>query len=192
MTKLTDTQFVILSTAAKRSSGAILPFAKSLKANKGGIASSLKSLIKRGLIIDRPAAGNAATRRETEDGAHLTFIITDAGLRAIGIDPVEAHADAEPAAKVKCAAKKATLAKSGRQDNKQTINKQTLLLDLLHRPYGVSIAELGAALGWQMHSVRGVIAGTVKKKLGLQVTSEKTDDRGRVYRIATDTIAVEV
>lgn len=192
MPKLTDTQFVILSAASKRSSGAILPLSKTLKASKGGTASSLKSLIKRGLIVDRPVAGNAAPRREAEDGAHLSLVITDAGLMAIGIDPVEAHADAEPAVQVRRAAKKATPTEPGRQDKKQTINKQTLLLDLLHRPYGASITELGAALGWQAHSVRGVIAGMVKKKLGLQVTSEKTDGRGRVYHIAINTIATKV
>jgi len=187
MPKLTDTQFVILSTAAKRGSGAILPFSKSLKANKGGTASSLKSLIKRGLIIERPVAGNTAPWREAEDGTHLTLIITDAGLLAIGIDPVEAHADAEPAAEVKRAAKKATPTEPARPGK-----KQTLLLDLLRRPYGASIGELSTALGWQTHSVRGAIAGTVKKKLGFPVTSETTDRRGRVYRIATDTLAVEV
>lgn len=187
MPKLTDTQFVILSAAAKRDSGAILPLSKTLKANKGGTASSLKSLIKRGLIVERPAAGNTAPWRETKDGARLSLIITDAGLLSIGIDPVEVHADAEPAAEVKRVGKKATPTRSARPGSKQTI-----LLDLLHRPYGASIGELSTALGWQTHSVRGAIAGTVKKKLGFPVMSEKTDSRGWVYRIAADTIAGEV
>jgi hypothetical protein len=41
-----------------------------------------------------------------------------------------------------------------------------------------------SATGWQAHSVRGAISGALKKKLGLEVTSEKIDGRGRVYRIA--------
>ncbi len=40
------------------------------------------------------------------------------------------------------------------------------------------------AFGWQAHTVRGAIAGALKKKLGLEVTSEKTAGRGRVYRLA--------
>ena len=44
--------------------------------------------------------------------------------------------------------------------------------------------EAVAATGWQAHSVRGAISGTLKKKLGLAVTSEPIEKRGRVYRIA--------
>jgi len=54
---------------------------------------------------------------------------------------------------------------------------------LLRRPLGASLADLQAATGWQAHSVRGAIAGSIKKKLGLTVISEKTAE-GRVYRIA--------
>ena len=43
--------------------------------------------------------------------------------------------------------------------------------------------EITAATGWQPHTVRGAIAGALKKKLGLEVTSEKVDARGRVYRL---------
>ena len=56
------------------------------------------------------------------------------------------------------------------------------LINLLRRPGGARIEDLIAATGWQAHSVRGAISGAVKKKLGLTVTSEKTE-AGRVYRI---------
>ena len=49
---------------------------------------------------------------------------------------------------------------------------------------GGGIDEVVEALEWQPHTVRGAIAGALKKKLGLDVTSEKDDKRGRVYRIA--------
>jgi hypothetical protein len=62
--------------------------------------------------------------------------------------------------------------------------KQAMLIDLLSRKHGATIAEVSAATGWQAHSVRGAISGGVKKKLGLTVTSERQDGRGRVYRIA--------
>ena len=62
--------------------------------------------------------------------------------------------------------------------------KQALLIGLLQRPQGASIAELVAATGWQNHSIRGAISFALKKKLGLNVTSQRDETRGRVYRIA--------
>ena len=63
---------------------------------------------------------------------------------------------------------------------KQT--KQQTCLDLLSRQEGATIEELQAATGWQQHSVRGFLAGAVKKKLGLRLLSEKPDARPRRYR----------
>jgi DNA-binding CsgD family transcriptional regulator len=50
---------------------------------------------------------------------------------------------------------------------------------------GATIEEIGQALHWQPHTVRGAIAGNLKKKLGLNITSENVEGRGRVYRIMT-------
>jgi hypothetical protein len=61
--------------------------------------------------------------------------------------------------------------------------KTQLCLELLGRPAGVGIAELQAATGWQAHSVRGFLAGTVKKKLGLVLHSEQSADGNRHYRV---------
>ena len=63
-------------------------------------------------------------------------------------------------------------------------SKQSQLIALLKRPEGATITEVVEALRWQAHTVRGAIAGALKKKLGLKVESEKVDDRGRVYRLA--------
>jgi hypothetical protein len=57
------------------------------------------------------------------------------------------------------------------------------LLSALRRKKGATIADLMEATGWQAHSVRGAISGALKKKLGLEVTSEKAEGRERVYRI---------
>ena len=63
-------------------------------------------------------------------------------------------------------------------------SKQSQLITMLKQPDGATIVEIAKALDWQPHTVRGAIAGALKKKLGLKVASEKVDDRGRVYRIA--------
>jgi hypothetical protein len=63
--------------------------------------------------------------------------------------------------------------------------KQRICLDLLNRAEGATIEELQAATGWQQHSVRGFLAGAVKKKLGLTLLSERPDAGPRRYRIAS-------
>jgi Protein of unknown function (DUF3489) len=62
--------------------------------------------------------------------------------------------------------------------------KQQTCLDLLSRREGATIEELQAATGWQQHSVRGFLAGAVRKKLGLTLLSEKPDAGPRRYRIS--------
>ena len=57
------------------------------------------------------------------------------------------------------------------------------MIDLLARKNGATIEEAVKATGWQAHSVRGAISGGLKKKLGMTVTSEKIEGRGRVYRV---------
>jgi len=62
--------------------------------------------------------------------------------------------------------------------------KLASLITLLIRKEGATIGDLTKATDWQAHSVRGAISGTLKKKLGLTVTSVSVEGRGRVYRIA--------
>ena len=55
---------------------------------------------------------------------------------------------------------------------------------MLRRPDGATVDQISTSLGWQAHSVRGAMSGALKKKQGLTITSEKTEDGQRVYRIA--------
>jgi len=103
-------------------------------------------------------------------------VVADAGLLAIGIEPVVVKtvvairegAKAEPEVK---------------QPTLRTGTKQALLIAMLQRPEGATMQEIIAATAWQSHSARGAMSGALGKKLGLVVVSEKEAARGRVYRI---------
>jgi Protein of unknown function (DUF3489) len=197
MPKLTDAQVIILAAAAKRDDGSLLPMPKKLKLDEDAADALVKNLLKRKLIEEQTAIGQAATWRSSEDGHRLMLVITAAGLRAIGIEPTDgANSTAKPVKKARQASQKkkpapgksrrARYAEGDAQDSKTATRsgtKQARVIELLRRPQGASIAELVKATGWQQHSVRGVIAGTLKKKLGLTVISEKAEDSERRYHI---------
>lgn len=66
----------------------------------------------------------------------------------------------------------------------QRVTKQQIMIEMLSRPEGATIEELVEATGWLSHTCRGAMSGALKKKLGLTITSEKADQRGRVYRLS--------
>jgi hypothetical protein len=85
-------------------------------------------------------------------------------------------------------AKKATppkkAPKGAKKADARAGSKTVKVLDLLRRPGGVTAKELIKVTGWQAHSVRGFLSGTLGKKMGLTVESTKRDDGERTYWIA--------
>ncbi len=86
---------------------------------------------------------------------------------------------ASPAKKAPKSAKKAKDAKPAARDGSKT----SKVLDLLKRPGGVTAKELMKATGWQPHSIRGFLSGTVGQKMGRTVVSTKGEDGVRSYSI---------
>jgi Protein of unknown function (DUF3489) len=80
-------------------------------------------------------------------------------------------------------ANKRGAARSRGSREKQPQTKTAALLALLTRREGASLEELQSASGWQPHSVRGFLAGTVKKMPGVSLSSEKPEDGARRYRV---------
>ncbi len=170
MTKLTDTQAIILSAASQRDSHIALPLPDSLR----GVAAAkvVGAMLAKGLIeeVEADMCKGEAVWRETGDGHGVTLVATDAGLAAMGIET--GSAEVKP---TNDAAPKTRTPRGG--------TKQATLIAMLRAPDGATIAEIMAATGWQSHTVRGAMSGALKKKLGLEVTSEKVKDRGRVYKL---------
>jgi hypothetical protein len=73
--------------------------------------------------------------------------------------------------------------KKAAKDAERAGTKQAIVLELLRRPEGATIAEIAKATEWQAHSIRGFISGHVTKKMGLKVESSKNDAGERTYRL---------
>jgi len=187
MTQLSDTQTLILRAVAQRPERIAMPLPESLRG--GAAAKVIGAMLAKGFLqeVDADLRKGEPMWRETGDGNGVTLVATDAGFAAIGIEPEDANpapagataAPTEEPAPVEpsepAAAPKARTPREG--------TKQATLIAMLRAPDGATIEEIMAATGWQSHTVRGAMAGALKKKLGLEVTSEKVEDRGRVYKL---------
>ncbi|QFG38463.1 uncharacterized protein DUF3489 [Paracoccus pantotrophus] len=163
--QLSDAQAVILSTACAREDGAIFPVTASLKG--GAVGNVCKSLLKHGLIQEVEATNLDTVWRHDENHGPITLRATPLAYTTLGItsEPDETQPADAPSAAVP----------------RRTATKQETLIGMLRAEGGATVDEIVAATGWQPHTIRGVISGVLKKKLGLEVTSEKVERRGRVY-----------
>lgn len=173
--QLSDTQALILSAASKRGGHIALPLPSHLR---GGAATKVvQTLITKGFLeeVDADLRKGETVWRETGDGHGVTLIATDAGLAAIGVEP-----EATTTEPVNKPAPKARSPRTG--------TKQAQLIAMLSAPDGATIAEIATALAWAPHTVRGALSGALKKRLGLTITSQTDEQRGRVYRIEDATL----
>jgi hypothetical protein len=173
MTKLTDTQRIILSAASQRADRLALPLPKSLK---GGAAHKVvNALVEKGLLKELKANRklNDPVWRDSDEGHGLTLIITDPGFAAIGIE-----LEPQNTKRQKSEPKPASSERKTREGT-----KQALVIEMLRRPEGATIPEIVEATGWASHTTRGFFAGALKRKLGLVISSEKDEVRGRCYKI---------
>ena len=141
MTKLTETQTLLLTTAANRANGNLLPLPETPGKISTGLRRSIATLITRSFVaeIDAAADDDSVWRRE---GDHVVgLVITDAGRSAIGAPiPVVPTATAST-----------------------STTKIGLVTDLLRRADGATLIELIAATGWLPHTTRAALTGLRKK-----------------------------
>ena len=202
---ISDTQLLILSAASQRTD-----HAATLPANLKGSAAKkvIDRLLKQKMLQELRAKDDMPIWRRGNDSRSYTLRITKAGLKAIEVEdvadapdnratgsrdevatantPAETKSSERPGRAKRSSSKKAaaptakaTKASSGRLSPD---TKQDRVVALLQQPGGAALDVLVDATGWQKHSVRGFLAGTVRKKLKLPLMSEKVDGI-RTYRI---------
>jgi hypothetical protein len=157
MAKLTDTEQVIL-TAVARNNGTVPTRERSgSKADPRAYGAAIASLIRKGMLEPR---GPAREGDYAKDGQKL--VLTK-------------NANEDDTAPVG--------GKKTKERKMREGTKQALVIEMLRRPQGATIAEIVEATQWASHSSRGFLAGALKKRLGLTIHSEKEETRGRVYRL---------
>lgn len=190
MPKLTDTQSIILSRAATRTDNLAMPLPEGLAGAAAKMA--VAKMIERGWLEEVEASSSRGEPlwRETGDGHGTTLIATEAGLAAIGIEPVVAttmtnlrKAKLELVTTSKDAPEALDDPATPKPISIRTGTKQATVIALLQRPEGASITEIVEATGWAQHSARGMISGGLKKKLGFEVATTSNEQRGRIYHI---------
>jgi Protein of unknown function (DUF3489) len=205
MTYLSDTARVVLAAAAQRDDLSVLPFPDGVKAKGGAEQKVLAGLKKRGFVrvIETPGRpqrivitreGMAAIGVEPDDQADRDVsgaaeagtgaTSADAGAQAIDAaapaPATEADGAATSAKTGKAAKRKARVTKAVSADKPtpRSSTKQAKMIEMLRRPEGATVEQIAAATRWQHHTIRGVISGALKKKLGLTVEATRTREVG--------------
>lgn len=171
--KLSDLHYALLATAAKRINGSVLPPSTRIGVTRAGLTRAINALIKRGYTAEADAADENSVWR-TDGEQKIVAVITDAGRAAVAeadgknaqddrptnMDGKQAQTESEPAAK------------------SQT--KQALVISMLQRKDGATLAQLVGATGWLPHTTRAALTGLRKK--GRVITASKVDGVS-LYRI---------
>jgi len=181
MTKLTDTQLAILSSAAQRyDHGLVLP-----ERLKGQAArNTVERLISRGLVEEVRATGDLSVWRHDDQGRY-GLRITRAGLVTIGLEPElegtsERRSDCEEPAQER-KARRGPAGDRHRSAAPGSGSKQALIIGLLSRDQGATLFDITAATGWLPHTARAALTGLRQK--GYALTSSKETGGARAYCI---------
>jgi hypothetical protein len=191
--KLSDTQLLILSSASQRNDhAAVLP------ANLKGSAAKkvIDRLLNESLLQELRAKDDMPIWRRGDDNRPYSLRVTKAPGNNAAAQPnelaaaevsTEAKSSERPGRAKRSGAKKTAVSANATKASANRANpdsKQDKIVALLQRPNGATLDALVKETQWQKHSVRGFLAGTVRKKLKLPLLSEKIDGV-RTYRIGT-------
>lgn len=200
--KFSDTAILILSNAALRADRLLLPLPRSVKATSTAIEKTILELKAKELIKELPAKPKDEVWRKDENDRPLVLAITQAGIEAVDggflaesilptkkparkrlVRPSQPGGAGKPSKEPKPKAEPARIGKADASLKTRNNTKASQILALLKRANGATLAEMMKATGWQVHSVRGFLSGTVKKRLGLKLSIEQTEGKDRHYKI---------
>jgi hypothetical protein len=206
MTKLTDTQLIVLSSASKHDEGLAT---RPINLHAAAAQKVASSLINKGLAREIRAKADAPVWHENGDG-RFALKITRAGREAIGVDEEEAEdagsSASPPPSKSKKAATKAAGAKGTAKKSEARTrsaaprksgaeealsvqlrpgSKQAIIVDLMMRPKGAALDDLIAATDWLPHTTRAALTGL--RKRGYTVERTRGEDKITRYRATPPT-----
>lgn len=170
-TNLNDLHLVLLSTAAARDAGSLLPFPASVSSEPARISKAISELMRHSLIEEAPTKDHALRWRE-DDGESIGLVITDTGRTAIGaIEGEPSQIDTG-----------ATEAGASAQPSPPRSNKTSLVVGLLEREEGASITDLAGATGWLPHTTRAALTGLRKKGHDVERFAHADGSRYRIQK----------
>jgi hypothetical protein len=165
MTKLTDIQLILLTTAVQRPDGNILPPPQALGDQAARIRKAIPPLLKRALVEEVTVSDAAQTWRK--DGDLLIGLgITDAGRAMIAVQEMPEIAPVMEALVI--------------EPTPSPKSKIGLVVELLRREHGATLAELVTATQWLPHTTRAALTGLRKKG---HVLEKGTRDGATAYLI---------
>ncbi|MEW5890354.1 MAG: DUF3489 domain-containing protein [Pseudomonadota bacterium] len=189
-TSLTERQLNLITRAHRDTNGLIEPL---LELKGGARLKMITSLAQRGLIeqmdgqwrLTRAALALIKGEAQESTTAAQPSIAeaqdTEAAVATAQQTWIEAAVKANDAKEAASGSPKVGFeGKPRRRAN----SKQALVIEMLRRPEGATVRQISEATGWQAHTVRGALAGALKKKLGLAIVSEKPKGGERVYRVS--------
>ena len=151
--KLSDIHLILLSTAAERDNGALLPVAASIADKQEQVSKALAQLLKHRLVEEVAAGLNDPAWREAGDD-RFGLTITAAGRAAIGVEDEGGDKGAPPSSERNVPAT---------PPSARPASKSASVVALLQREHGATLAELVEATGWLPHTTRAALTGLRKK-----------------------------
>ena len=188
--QLTPVQHAILAKAINTHNGRIDWFPEHIKG--GARKKVLDGMFKRALITPDGEGWKVAAEGYDALGMKRPHIdVRPISKFEASLDEIIANAEAAQGASADTDAEletavaqaEASFASPAKTPRTRHNSKQALVIGMLQRPKGATIAQICEATGWQAHTVRGALAGTFKKKLDLSISSDKPQGGEHIYHI---------